>query len=264
MFDNILVCPCKSGQTKDGVDAGAILIKDVIQAKFKHYDYRNYVYVNQKEFESNENYNQRIFTEKNELVGNTLTIGGDHSIAIGSVFSSINKYNDTCVIWIDAHPDLNTLDSSKSKNIHGMPLSFISGLETKWKWTNKLNKLDFNNLFYFGIRDIDDFEMYTISSHDIKVLKDVSEVLKIMKNYKHIHLSFDVDSLDPQYMYSTGTPCEIGIELNEIIHLFEEIKNNQNNQTFSFDITEYNPLIGNENEKCISKNTINNLINSLF
>ena len=264
MIDNILICPCKSGQTKEGVDDGSNVIKDIIQHKLQSYDYRNYVEVNQKENESNEDYHERIFIEKNSLVGNTLTIGGDHSIAIGSVLSSINQYNDTCVIWIDAHPDINTFESSNSKNFHGMPLSFISGLESQWKWTHKLNKLKLDKLFYFGIRDIDNFEMNIIKNHNIVVLKDVSEVLKIINNNKHIHISFDVDSLDPQYMYSTGTPYEIGIDLTEILYLFQKLVEYTNYTTISMDITEYNPLIGTEYEKYISKNTITKLIDSLF
>jgi arginase len=179
--------------------------------------------------------------------GNTLVIGGDHSIAIGSVLSSIAKNkSETCVIWIDAHPDIHTTVSSESGNLHGMPLSFITGYEPKWNWTNSIKKLDTRHLYYFGIRDIDHYEELFIKSHNIKILENIHEIIKVIELYENVHLSFDVDALDPEYMSSTGTRAEGGIPLCEIVDLFQNLPCDK---CISMDICEYNPLLGSPEEK---------------
>lgn len=92
-----------------------------------------------------------------------LTLGGDHSISSSSVLASMHKHPKLKVIWVDAHPDIHTYNSSVSGNTHGMPLSICTGLEKK-HWASRMNlrKLDFNDLVYVGIRDIDDFEAEVI------------------------------------------------------------------------------------------------------
>jgi len=262
MFNNIITCPWKHGQVKDGVDSGAYEIMKYIKSKNNKLNFIDIPDCN----ESNELYNQKIYEQHLNCIGNTLTIGGDHSIAIGSVLSSLTKNKYSCVIWIDAHPDINTFASSASGNIHGMPLSFITGLENKWKWINSLNFLNFEHLYYFGIRDIDDFEFKLIKSKNIKILQNVSDVFDICNKYNNIHLSFDVDSLDPSYIPSTGTQVEHGIELSEVIYMNNYIKDNINckDKTINFDIVEYNPLIGSDFEKSVSKQNIEYLVSSLF
>ena len=264
MFDNIITCPWKFGQSKDGVENGALDIKNYIKEKCSGFDF-NYIDINCQN-NSNKEYHNEIYVQHSKCKGNTLCIGGDHSIAIGSVLASLSKIKSTCVIWIDAHPDINTFESSSSGNIHGMPLSFITGLENKWTWVNSLNYLKFEHLFYFGIRDIDSFENHIIKSKKIKILQSVSDICNICHEYDNIHISFDVDSLDPSYMSSTGTKVEHGIELSEIIYMINYIKDIicNKNKTFNFDIVEYNPNIGSEVEKIKSKETINLIIDSLL
>ena len=268
MFDNILTCKWKYGQDKDGVQNGASEIKNYIQSKFQNFDFRNYVDMREtKSDDTNESYHEKVYLLHKQCVGNTLCIGGDHSVAIGSVLSSLEKSNDsTCVIWIDAHPDIHTLTTSSSANIHGMPLSFITGIEKSWFWTQKLKKLEFKNLFYFGIRDIDEFEEEVIKQEKIRVLKNINDICTICHKYENIHISFDVDSLDPSYMHSTGTQCESGIEITEILCLFNYLKKNicWNEKTINLDIVEYNPQIGSEIQKNISKISIEKIVDSLF
>ena len=151
-----------------------------------------------------------------------LTIGGDHSIAIGTISGSLEYYGDTLsTVWIDAHADINTMKSSPSGNLHGMPLSFVSGLQDNFLQVE--NKLDLDNLIYFGIRDLDKFEENIISERNIKHL--TSEELNNNKeidfniNTENIHLSLDVVVLDPKYMKSTGTPVENGINLEKLWRL---------------------------------------------
>ena len=123
--------------------------------------------------------------------------------------------------------------------------------------------MKFEHLYYFGIRDIDQFEYKTIKSNKITVLKNINEICNVCHKYENIHISFDVDSLDPSHMYSTGTRVENGIDLSEIIFLIKYIKD-YISSTVNLDIVEYNPNIGSELEKEISKETINLIIDSLF
>ena len=261
MFDNIITCPWKYGQSKDGVDIGSYEITEYIKSNFKD---KNYIELSDHG-ESTELYNKKLYEQHLNCAGNTLSIGGDHSIAIGSVLSSLSK-KKTCVIWIDAHPDIHTLSSSKSGNIHCMPLSFITGLENGWKWVNSLKFLKFDDLYYFGIRDIDDFELKVIKYRNIEILKSVSDICDICEKYDNIHISFDVDSIDPFYISSTGTVVEHGIELSEIIFMNHYIKDNidYKNKTINFDIVEYNPTIGSDFDKSVSKKNIKLIIDSLF
>jgi arginase len=105
-----------------------------------------------------------------------LTIGGDHSLAIGSIFGSLLGWKGTkevCVVWVDAHADINTPETTPSGNIHGMPLSWILGLsETKvagFEWCDGLQKLACDRLVYIGLRDVDDGEKQLLKQHKIKV-----------------------------------------------------------------------------------------------
>ena len=197
-----------------------------------------------------------------------LVISGDHSSAAGTIAGLKKSYPNhrIGVIWIDAHPDIHTLSSSKSGNIHCMPLSFITGLENGWKWVNSLKFLKFDDLYYFGIRDIDDFELKVIKYRNIEILKSVSDICDICEKYDNIHISFDVDSIDPFYISSTGTVVEHGIELSEIIFMNHYIKDNidYKNKTINFDIVEYNPTIGSDFDKSVSKKNIKLIIDSLF
>ena len=99
---------------------------------------------------------------------------------------------------------------------------------------------------------------------NISVLSNVNEILSIIDKYDNIHISFDVDSIDPQYMYSTGTVSENGIDLSEIMYLFNKILLFQSIKTINMDIVEYNPFIGTEQEQNVSLKTMKSLIDSLF
>lgn len=181
----------------------------------------------------------------------TLTVGGDHSISIGSLQGSLRYYKQhLTTIWVDAHADLNTYASSPSGNLHGMPLGFLTGLETNFI-QEPYYKLDFNKLKYLGLRDLDEFERKTIFTKDIQHLtaeqlnKEISfDTISIGTRY--IHLSLDVDVLDPEYMNSTGTKVDGGISMEKL----EEIINwvNKKGEIVSVDLVEYNPELTNDNK----------------
>lgn len=107
-----------------------------------------------------------------------LTLGGDHSIAIGTVSGTARAIRErlgkeVAVIWVDAHADINTPESSDSGNIHGMPVSFLTGLATEERedcfgWIKDHHLLSTKKLVYIGLRDIDKGEKKILREHGIK------------------------------------------------------------------------------------------------
>jgi arginase len=115
------------------------------------------------------------FAKDGKLV---LTLGGDHSIAIGTISGSARATRerlgrDIAVIWVDAHADINTPETSESGNIHGMPVSFLTGLakddnEETFGWLREHHMLSTKKLVYIGLRDIDKGEKKILKEHGIK------------------------------------------------------------------------------------------------
>ena len=187
--------------------------------------------------------NSNLLFSKNKIIN----FGGDHSISIATLQATIDVFPDTKVIWIDAHPDCNTFEASISKNLHGMVLSHIFGL-------NKLlsfgfNKLDFKNILYIGIRDLDSFEKKLIDNNNINFIsvdeinfkpeKTAKKIMDFVDNH-NVHISFDVDSLDPKHLSSTGTPVINGIDYSSLFSTLSKLKlNNLKN----VDIVEFNPQL---------------------
>jgi arginase len=240
----------KKGQKKDGVDIGGLQIC----SKLNNVNYLNLV-------DHNIVYHNNLF---NNLCGvkNTFLVGGDHSVGIGSVLASVNKNQNVGCLWIDAHPDINTFESSSSKNIHGMPLAFITGLETSWKWCNERKKLPFENLYYWGIRDIDGFEKETIINKNIKVINTIDKFVEDIHKFDCIHVSIDVDGIDPSFISSTGTPYKNGLILQDVLLAIKRLKTLHKN--INYDLVEYNPLIGTDDEKELSKNTVTQIVETIL
>lgn len=184
-----------------------------------------------------------IIEEDNNIL---INVGGDHSIAMGSVGATLDKYPDARLIWIDAHGDLNTPMSSLTGNIHGMPLAALLGL---FKTDLNLAKLNKENLILIGIRDLDDFEKELIDTLQIEVITS-SEIKNdpliaiekirtwLKKRPTPIHLSFDIDAIDPEYAAATGLNVKGGITPAFINNLAQLITSN--NKLVSFDLVELN------------------------
>jgi len=204
----------------------------------------------------------------NELISNeverearngnfVLTIGGDHSIGFGTVHGVLKARPDTVVVWVDAHADINTPETSFSGNMHGMPVAAQLGLFDfaklpGFQWISPLLKPE--NLAYIGLRDLDPFEKEVL--HQLKIPSftmhsldqlGIGEVMKqtmeaINPNLdRPIHLSFDIDSIDPNFAPSTGTIADGGISLREA-HFICEFLSNTGCLT-SMDLAEVNPSI---------------------
>ena len=121
------------------------------------------------------------------------------------------------MIWVDAHPDIHTYDSTESGNTHGTPLSIATGLEQQhWASRMSLPKLKFERLTYCGVRDIDKWEGNIIEQKQIRVLEVHDTVEFIKKLDAPIHISFDVDALDPELVCSTGTKVPNGLDTADV------------------------------------------------
>ena len=107
-----------------------------------------------------------------------LTLGGDHSIAIGTIAGTAKAIRERlgremAVIWVDAHADINTPETSGSGNIHGMPVAFLTGLAKEGKkdtfgWLGEEPKLSLKKLVYIGLRDVDSGEKRILRDHGVK------------------------------------------------------------------------------------------------
>jgi arginase len=209
-------------------------------------------------------------TKHAELVVKTLeagkipvVLGGDHSVAAGTVAGVAEFYrrqNLKCgLIWIDAHSDINTPESSPSGNVHGMPLAAIMGLGPM-ELGNIFNfspKISPENCVLVGIRDIDDrekenvrragIEVFTMRDIDERGMRTVmEEALRLAgRNTAGYHVSLDMDWIDPEDAPGVGTPVRGGATYREA-HLAMEIIADHG-RLLSFEIVEVNPVIDEHN-----------------
>ena len=189
-----------------------------------------------------------------------LTLGGDHSIAVGSISGISQHYENLGVIWYDAHGDLNVPEESPSGNVHGMPLRILAGdgpdeLVNINDFTPKVKP---ENIVLIGMRDLDEGERKYIKDKNIKtftmadidrfgiqeVIERSLEYLK-SRNIDGLHFSLDVDALDPAETPGTGTRVMGGLSYRESHFALELL--NESKLVTSMDIVEVNPLIDNSN-----------------
>ncbi|KAF5065260.1 arginase [Proteiniclasticum sp. QWL-01] len=191
-----------------------------------------------------------------------LVVGGDHSLGLGSL-AGVTKAlgNEVAVIWIDAHADINTPETSPSGNIHGMPLgaSMGEGHESLTNFYYNGQKVNPRNCFIIGARSVDDGEVEIIDRLGINVwyMEEIREkgmgiiILELMellrrRNIKDIHISYDIDSLDSALVPGTGTPVVNGMEYDESEKLIRAITST--GMVRSVDIVEYNPKRDHEDQ----------------
>jgi arginase len=200
-----------------------------------------------------------------------INLGGDHSIAAATIQPLLTHYkDDVLVIWIDAHADLNTQRSSLTKNIHGMPAGALTGLMDHWYMYDKSMRsksmrstLAMQNLLYIGIRDLDPFEQDTIMTYGIPHFPTyTSAVSQTIRAHpaQHIHISCDIDSMDPCIMPSTGTPVPHGLALKNVLNIIKAAKP----RLIGFDLVEFNPLLGNKRQVRTTLNNIHRILNKVI
>ncbi len=185
-----------------------------------------------------------------------VTIGGDHSMAIGSVAGlarAKKAQGKTGLVWIDAHPDIHTIKTSRRKTYHAIPVSVLLGDGSKRFAGMAGDKAALNakHISYVGLRSIDEPEMHHIVAHNIKAFTngdlDQFGLKKAMNNSialaskgtKARFLSLDLDGIDPSFAPGVGTPVPGGINAPELLKFFKA-----EGKKADFDvieITEYNP-----------------------
>lgn len=176
-------------------------------------------------------------------------LGGDHSIAIGTVAAAVEQHQRVGVLWIDAHGDFNTPATTPSGNVHGMVVTSLMGLGPI---SIGKQQLDPRQVAMIGIRDLDAQEKIALSSSGIKVLtmRDIDEngmanavrmAFDALGDVDALHVSLDMDSLDPQFASGVGTPVPGGLTYREA-HLLMEILSDDG-RVRSLDIVEVNPIL---------------------
>jgi arginase len=242
-YKNIILFPHNLGQTKKGTENAPKILNKYINHK------KHIVMVVKTTDNFFKNINN-LYNKNKSTKGKIINIGGDHSMSIATIADTLNKYPNAKVIYFDAHADINTYKSSKSKHYHGMPLSFVTGIDEDKQFPFIKNKLPFENLLYIGSRCWDIFEVNEVYKKNIKFLtpddinNNFEESLNKIMNFvgnSPVHVSFDVDSIDPKYIPSTGTPVKNGIELDNAIKILDNLNNTK---IVNMDITELNNKLG--------------------
>lgn len=182
-----------------------------------------------------------------------ITIGGDHAVSWGSI-SGVLKHNpEVGIIYLDAHGDCNISERSESHHIHGMHMAYLMGFgEDKYVGRYTKNLLPVENILYVGARSLDPYEVELINKHGIsRITCDVinsttHEALDIisdfMSRFKQIHVSLDIDVLDPSIAPGTGVP-EVGGITEEALHEVLDFILTKSDQVKSLDLVEYKPLL---------------------
>lgn len=192
-----------------------------------------------------------------------LILGGDHATAIGTIAgiaNYCNKRKETLgIIWIDAHADMNTENTTPSGNVHGMPLAIALGIgDRKLTHLNGFSpKVKKENVALIGIRDVDYKEAQTIKKQNLNVytMTEVDKmgihriIAKVLNDFKntvdHIHISFDMDGIDPDYAMGVGTPVPGGLTYRESQLLMEMVADC--GCMNSLEMLEVNPILDTQN-----------------
>jgi arginase len=187
-----------------------------------------------------------------------LVLGGDHSVAIGTLGGLAAVHEAGGVLWIDAHADINTPETSPSGNVHGMPLAVALGLAgagfESHAWP--LPSLDRRRVALLGLRQADAGErtllreagvrVFTMSEIDrIGVERATHEALDHVSGAGFVHVSLDMDALDPEVAPGVGTPVRGGLTYREA-HLALELVA-ESGVARSLEVVEVNPILDREN-----------------
>mmetsp|Transcript_16975 Transcript_16975/g.33138 ORF Transcript_16975/g.33138 Transcript_16975/m.33138 type:complete len:421 (+) Transcript_16975:270-1532(+) len=190
-----------------------------------------------------------------------LILGGDHSISAGSVSAILRARPDTGIIWVDAHGDLNTPESSPSGNMHGMPLGLLLGLMDPtllpgFEWFKDVPKLSPEQIVFVGLRDLDSeerkvireknitaFSMHHVDRYGIGHVMEmaIDSLRKPNGELRPLHLSYDIDAVDPEIAPSTGTLVRGGLNFREAHYVAEAVSNT--GMLGSMDLVEVNPKL---------------------
>ena len=251
----------KNMATQADVDSYNKKMHDLVLA-VKALDSKN----EKRNLEQINSFNEKLYNQVGQVIDNgefPLTVGGDHIISIGSALASIQKHKKLGIIWFDSHGDYNTYKTSVTGNLHGLPLAVVSNYE-------KEILADFHNSPFYspentvivGGRDIDPWEWNNILDAGVTVFSTedihkygVEEICKkafeIASNGTNgVHISYDLDLIDPSFAPGVSVPANDGISLEEAKQLTNEIVKYKD-VIKSADLVEYNPLRDVDNKTAI-------------
>ena len=192
-----------------------------------------------------------------------LVIGGDHSLSIGSVRGAARN-RKLGVIWLDAHADFNTAETTPSGNIHGMSLAILCGLGDKslvQLWDEPVPVIDPKNIAIIGARDLDEGEKKNLQNAGAMVMgmEQIDRygmvaclekaIERVSRDVDGIYLSLDLDSLDPEHAPGVGTPVPAGLTQREA-HLACEMIG-ETGKLLGMDIVEVNPILDIQNRTAL-------------
>lgn len=261
--------PMKDGCHVDGANMGIDILKDKIK-----FDKIIDIDKCSNDLECVIKYDELLALEVDNAIKNgymPIVIGGDHSLAIGSI-AGVSKNYEIGVIWIDTHPDSNTNETTTTFHIHGYPLGASMGFG-QGELTNlyfKGTKVKFENVVMFGIDDIDKPEKDLIDKYSIKYFSYsdiekngidycINETIKYLKDkVDYIHISFDIDVITTKDSPGVSVPnrWDNGLRKSDALKTVESFLKNLN--VVSMDVVEYNPLTDEDNKSLnIVLDTIN-------
>lgn len=279
-YVSIIGVPCDYGQQRRGVDMGPSAIRYAgLQSRLMilGYDVVDEGNIQVMDGNRTEQVDEKLLNLEEVVSVNTalaekveaviqkqrtpLVLGGDHSIAIGTLAGLSTKYKNMGIIWFDAHADLNTPETTPSGNIHGMPLATSLGLGHE-RLTSILHaepKIKQENIVIIGGRSIDEGERVLIKERGIKIYTMheidrlgmthvMEETMKYFRARKidGLHLSLDLDALDPLYTPGVGTPVLGGISYRESHLAMEMIQ--ESGLLTSAEFVEVNPILDERNK----------------
>ena len=286
---NVIGVPLKYGCDRDGVQFGPATLRengiiDIIKRHGHNVHDMGDVYIPHREPEDKfidhpkMKYLNTVAEINSNLANNVycslkgksfpFIIGGDHALGAGSIAGASKFFKELAVIWVDAHGDINTNETSPSGNIHGMPLasSMNIGHQTLTNIYFEGQKVKPENVYIFGGRDIDSGEFaiadeFNLNMYTMEVIRErgldnvLKEIIKKIKasNVDGVHLSFDIDVLDPSIVPGTGTPVTEGFSMEEGKEVFTILLGEK--IITSMDFVELNPKIDNEDGRT-TKNCI--------
>jgi arginase len=188
-----------------------------------------------------------------------VVLGGDHTVALGSIGALASAHGPGGVIWLDAHGDLNTPETTPSGNVHGMVLAAVLGLagESFASASWPVPSVDPKRVALVGVRSLDDGErdrvrelgvkVFTMSDVDrLGVERAVRESMTHVAGPGFVHVSLDMDVVDPEVAPGVGTPVRGGLSYREA-HLALELVA-ESGLAGSLDVVEVNPVFDRQNE----------------
>jgi len=186
-----------------------------------------------------------------------LVLGGDHSIAMGTLGGMAKAKGTGAALWIDAHGDLNRPWTSPTGNVHGMPLAAAFGAAGDAFATDAFPVPSVSRAALLGIRSLDPGERELIKELDVRVFtmsevdrlgveRAMTEALEFLSGASFLHVSLDLDAVDPMYAPGVGTPVRGGLSYREA-HLALEVVA-ESALMDSLDVVEVNPILDRENE----------------